>query len=95
MVRGRSKRVIYLKNPESQIFEGAFFLLRDTSGHPLPKESDIVEEATRILYEGEGGKDAAPLQKKKGDGAWRFLFFLFGALFAFGVSAILFLTVGR
>ena len=93
MVRGKSKRVIYLKNPESQIFEGAFFLLRDASVHPLPKESDIVEEATRILYEGEGGRVSAPLQEKRRDGTRRLLFFLLGALFAFGVSAILFLFV--
>lgn len=86
MVRGKTKRVIYLKNPESQIFEGAFFLLKDAS-HPAPKESDIVEEATRILYEGEGGKAAAPLQRRGRDGVWRFLFFLFGVLFA--LSAVL------
>ena len=88
MVRGKSMRVIYLKNPESQIFEGAFFLLKDAS-HPAPKESDIVEEATRILYEGEGGKTAAPLQKKRRDGIARFLFFLFGAGFALSVVLVI------
>ena len=84
-MRGTEKRVIYLKNPESHLFEGAFFLLKDAQSRPPVSESDIVKEATRILYEGEAGKQILPGKPERGERVFRLLFFFLGfALCALG-----------
>ena len=49
-MRGYQKRVIYMKNPGSAVFEEAYFVLRDgeeTAGGTF----DIIEEANRIIKE--------------------------------------------
>ena len=50
MVRGCQKKIIYLKNTGSEVFDEAFFVVRDKEiGYS--DECDMVREATRILDE--------------------------------------------
>ena len=54
-MRGYQRRVIYLKNVESSVFEGAYFIIKpgvekvnDT------EEPDFIKEANRIIEESVG-----------------------------------------
>ncbi len=46
-MRGYQKRVVFLKNPESDIFEEAYFIIKGDIGEPVSDE--IVSEACRII----------------------------------------------
>jgi len=83
MVKGCQRRVLHLKNPESGLFEEAFFFLKS----PPPPESgarEMVEEANRILL---GCRTAEPRRRPRFFGAAFFLGALSGACF---VTALLF-----
>ena len=79
MVRGCEKRIIHLKNPQSELFEEAIFLLKENPY--TPQMSDIVAEANRILGEGEERRRRSVMPGGKG----KMLFFFLG----FGVCALL------
>lgn len=51
MVRGCQKKIIYLKNTQSNIFEEAYFVIKDNLKDESACECDMVEEANRILDE--------------------------------------------
>ena len=51
MVRGCQKKIIYLKNTESCVFEEAYFVVSDKIIGSDMTECDMVEEANRILDE--------------------------------------------
>ena len=53
MIKGCEKRVIQIKSPKSDIFEEAYFILKD-SDYDTPS-CDIVREAERLLSESEAG----------------------------------------
>ena len=54
-MRGYQKRVVYLKNPGSAIFEEAYFVIRD--GQECKEtEKSIVDEANRIIRENSEGE---------------------------------------
>ena len=50
MVRGCQKKIIYLKNTDSEVFDEAYFVLRDERLGKM-EECDMVKEANRILGE--------------------------------------------
>ena len=47
MVRGCQRKVIFLKNTESEIFSEAYFIVDGRS--PKVSETDMVREANRII----------------------------------------------
>lgn len=47
-MHGYQKKVVYVKDPESRIFDGAYFVLRE-GNVPAVSSRDMVEEATRII----------------------------------------------
>ena len=49
MIKGCEKRVVWLRNTESDIFEQAYFILSEASRGKSCTESDIVAEAKRII----------------------------------------------
>ena len=51
MVRGCQKKIIYLKNTQSNIFEEAYFVIKDDLSCEKTEEYDMVKEANRILAE--------------------------------------------
>lgn len=92
MVRGYQKRVIFVKNTGSRIFDEAYFVLSERE--PDKKEKiDMIAEANRIIEENEGlGKRRARgfLCKLPGMLLRIFVPFLLGALCAAAVcTAIL------
>ena len=50
MVRGCQKRIIYLKSTGSEVFDEAYFVVRDEALSNMG-ECDMVKEANRILDE--------------------------------------------
>ena len=50
MVRGCQKKIIYLKNTGSEVFEEAYFVVSEKPSATMG-ECDMVEEANRILSE--------------------------------------------
>ena len=55
MVRGYQKRVIHLKNTESDAFDEAFFLVSRTRGEKMD-DSELIKEANRIIEQSTSGK---------------------------------------
>lgn len=53
MIKGCEKRVIHIKSPKSDVFEEAYFILKDADYDP--PTCDIVREAERLLSESEEG----------------------------------------
>ena len=53
MIKGCEKRVIQIKSPKSDIFEEAYFILKDVDSE-VPT-CDIVREAERLISESEAG----------------------------------------
>ena len=51
MVKGCERRVVYLKNTDSTVFEEAFFVMKDAKNEKPPSSIEMVREATRILNE--------------------------------------------
>ena len=51
MVRGCQKKIIYLKNTGSEVFEEAYFVVREKNLAYESSECDMIEEANRILDE--------------------------------------------
>ncbi len=61
-MRGYQKRVVFLENPRSSIFEGAYFIIKDDSdGEP---SENIVNEALRIIEENQCAKESLVYAKK-------------------------------
>ena len=51
MVRGCQKKIIYLKNTESGVFDEAYFVVSDSALCTDIDECDMIKEANRILNE--------------------------------------------
>ena len=51
MVRGCQKKIIYLKNTGSEVFDEAYFVVNDKALRNGFAECDMVKEANKILDE--------------------------------------------
>lgn len=86
MIKGCQKKIIFLKNTGCELFEEAYFIMKDCA---IDKgESDIVLEATKIVN---NIKDTATAPQKRR--FWQRGSFLFalGALLGFGLSVMSYL----
>ncbi len=54
MIKGCSKRVVYLKNTDSSIFEEAYFVLGRAEVAVRASDRDMIREAERIVCESAG-----------------------------------------
>lgn len=62
MLRGCQKKVIHLRSTDSEMFDEAYFIIKETSNSVPCAERDMVREANRIL----DSTAAAPrLERKK------------------------------
>ena len=64
MVRGCQRKVIFLKNCESELFSEAYFII-DEKAHSITKcENDMIAEANRIVGENLNvGKKSSPIER--------------------------------
>ena len=84
-MRGCEKKVIFLRHPDSKLFEEAYFVMKRDVG-VAPSPADMVAEAERILLGGEPPAPTTPETEKKPKGhkrlkriLWSFAAFLLGA----------------
>ena len=74
-MRGYQRRVIYLKNTGSALFDEAYFVVKENGG-ARAQSGDMVSEATRIIKENSGAK-----KKRPGGRSFReWMLFFFGFL---------------
>ena len=79
-MRGSEKKIIYVKDTGSKIFEEAYFVIRRgvDEGEGRPSENDMVREATRIVSQNSAAYPAArrrrepprPHRSLAGHGFW-------------------------
>ncbi len=88
MVRGCQRRIYVVKNTDSALFEEAYFILkRNPSPQPAVSESEMAEEADRIVKDVYG---FAPLCRRRSFGT-KILAFVLGAAASsvlFGITAL-------
>lgn len=88
MVKGRQRRVLHLKNPESGLFEEAFFFLKSSSTEESSCGArDMVAEANRILLGCRAGEAARRPRR-------RLAAFLLGVLCGAVLGAATLIAVG-
>lgn len=86
-MRGYQRRVIFLKNTGSALFEEAYFVMRSLEMAEGRSEADMVAEADRIIEENFGKKRRR--HGKRGPLSL-FLSFAGGALLTFIIALIFF-----
>ncbi len=87
-MRGYQKKVIYMKNTGSALFEEAYFILRpDCEKENEHRKTDMVSEANKIIRENFGlKKDGFFASHREA-----FISFIIGAFLSFIISLIVFL----
>lgn len=76
MIKGVNRRVVVMKNTESDIFDGAFFLVKENRA-----KRTAVDEAKRLFAELDGGK------KRTGLSGW--VFFVLGCIVGIALSFLI------
>lgn len=74
-MRGYQRRVIYLKNTGSALFDEAYFVVKENGG-ARAQSGDMVSEATRIIRENSDVKK----RHGRGRGFREWILFFFGFL---------------
>ena len=90
MVKGCQRRVLHLKNPESGLFEEAFFFLKPSSSGAPADARELIAEANRILL---GQRESEARRKPRFRRAAFFLGVLTGAVVAVATLFIILLIV--
>ena len=81
-MRGYQKRVIYLKNTGSPLFEEAYFVIKsDGEGRSSKSSTTLVQEANKIIEENFGKRRGKAARL----GRWHILAFFLG----FAISLLL------
>lgn len=91
MIRGCEKRIYYVKNTESELFDEAYLILRRGVGGSCATPRELEREAMRIVRGGDGAGRSA-----SGRAHGRLRAFIFGAALSALVCAaflIIFYTV--
>ena len=92
MVRGYQRRMVFLKNTGSKIFDEAYFVLSEEASALSVGKDDMIEEAKRIVEENLISKDTP--SKKGFRGVFFYLlkrlpFVFLGALIAVVVTVLI------
>jgi hypothetical protein len=88
-MRGYQKKVIYLKNMESDLFEEAYFVIKDSLEGSNGSTESLVDEANRIIKENIKEK----IRRNGASENSRIILFIIAPLFAtlfFALGAIFF-----
>ena len=90
LLRGCEKRIYYMKNTGSALFEEAYFILKNDLGNSTKSQS-LAEEAERIIGE---SCDIFSKKYKRKTKLGRAAFFSLGAAFASAVIGVITLFIG-
>ena len=94
MIKGCQKRVLWVKNIESECFDGAFFIVSDKSVEKKRTEESMVAEANRIISTSPitnyfGIEENTECRVKEGLVAIRLKWFSVGLLLATAIALIM------
>ena len=79
-MKGCSKRVIVIKTPESDLYEEAYFILKNSVRYStLPSSTDMVSEANRLINGDKPGHQKPPTKQSNARKHY-YLGFFFGML---------------
>ena len=100
MIKGCQKRVVWVRNTESEWFDEAYFILSEKSMERRPRETDIMAEANRIISESpfasywglEAERKQEPVSNNN-NGKLRFKWFSLGMIACAAVSALIMLML--
>ncbi len=89
MIKGCQKRMIFIKNTGCDLFDEAYFVLKNDIPATEDTQNDIIRTATAIINEHEFPFSKRKRVKKKRSKA--LLFFLLGALLGASICALAFI----
>lgn len=90
-MRGYQKKVIFLKNTGSHLFDEAYFVMSREGEEAAIDQSDMVLEANRIINESLEGRESR-IGRERGKKAF-LIPFLIGALFSAVLMALVYSAV--
>ena len=88
MIKGVQRKMIVVKTDNSNVFETAYFVLRSDSDKEKNDALNMLEEANRIVNEGNEEKKSKKEKKKRYGRFAAFCIFWLGAIFG-GSAAII------
>ena len=91
-MRGYQKKVIFLKNTGSHLFDEAYFVMSREGEEAAVDQSDMVFEANRIINESIGGRESR-IGRERGGKKSFIIPFLVGALFSVALMTIVYSAV--
>ena len=91
-MRGYQKKVIFLKNTGSHLFDEAYFVMSREGEEAAVDQSDMVFEANRIINESLGGRESRIGRERGGKKAF-LIPYLVGALFSVALMTIIYSAV--
>ena len=91
-MRGYQKKVIFLKNTGSHLFDEAYFVISREGEEAAVDQSDMVFEANRIINESIGGRESR-IGRERGGKKSFIIPFLVGALFSVALMTIVYSAV--
>lgn len=91
-MRGYQKKVIFLKNTGSHLFDEAYFVMSREGEEAAVDQSDMVFEANRIINESIGGRESR-IGRERGGKKSFIIPFLIGALFSLALMTIIYSAV--
>ncbi len=91
-MRGYQKKVIFLKNTGSHLFDEAYFVMSREGEEAAVDQSDMVFEANRIINESIGGRESR-IGRERGGKKSFIIPFLIGALFSVALMTIIYSAV--
>jgi hypothetical protein len=90
MIKGCQKRMIFVKNTGSDLFDEAYFILKDDVPSNSELDGNIVRAATAIINQSGFLRQSAPKRRQKRGGV---IPFLLGVAFASAIFMLVFCLV--
>lgn len=92
-MRGYQKKVIFLKNTGSHLFDEAYFVMSREGEDAAIEQSDMVFEANRIIKESLNDKESRIGRERVREKRTFLVPFLIGALISAAVTLILYSAI--
>ncbi len=94
MLRGCQKKIVFLKNTGSKIFDEAYFVISDRDDAPVVSREKMIDEAKRIVAEAAFDGTRGGASVRKGFFFSYALPFLLGAFVSGFLTSLIFLLAG-
>jgi hypothetical protein len=89
-VRGYQRKVIFLKDTGSRLFDEAYFVISRKGEEARVEQSDMIFEANRIIRESLEEKEHRLRKEIKGRSLWLVISFFLGVLISLIITAVIY-----